>query len=212
MRRHAWMLPFAVILALGACCLTVARARDDADDKAKVEAAKKAASDVEKLADAVAAGDADALKKQADAVVKKYDDLGPIMWQMKPREKGGLGVGAKPGAIDPDASELQLIRMGGKKGPNAADLKTNKADYQRMVEVVRGIAEPAAAPSYGAKYAKPGDKTATKEKWISLSKDMQKGSDDLIDAIKTGNPKKVQDAANRLNANCNDCHTIFRDN
>ena len=86
MRRHVWWLPLAAVLTAGVCFLGVVRARDD-DDTKKMEDAKKAAPDVLGLADAVASGNPDALKKQAEAVVKKYDELMPIMWQMKPRDK-----------------------------------------------------------------------------------------------------------------------------
>ena len=209
MRRHTWISPVVGMLALGVFFLTVARARDDAEEKAKIAAAQKAAPDVEGLADAAA--DADALKKKADAIIKKYDDLGPIMWQMKPRDKGGLGVGAKPGAYDPDAIELQLLQLGNpKKGITAKDLKNNNADYQRMVQVIRGIAEP--TPSYADKYIKAGAPGATKDNWIRMSKDMQKGSDDLLGAIKSNDLKAVKKAMDNLNKNCNDCHTAFRDN
>ncbi len=86
MRRFAWWLP-AVVLMVGVCFLTIARARDD-DETAKMKAAQAAEKDVAKLADDV--GKPDALKKDVDAIVKKYDELLPIMWQMKPVERGGM--------------------------------------------------------------------------------------------------------------------------
>src|SRR5437588_9999835 len=101
MRRHTWVLPVA-LLALGVCFLTLARGRDDDDEKAKIEAAKKAEPDVKKLAEAV--GKPDELKKQADAITKKYDEMLPIMWQMKPVDKGGMQIG-KPGTFQNDSIE-----------------------------------------------------------------------------------------------------------
>ena len=206
MRRHLWLLPVAV-LAAGFCFLTLARARDDDDEKAKIEAAKKAEPDVEKLADAATSTNPDDLKKQADAIVKKYDEMLPIMWQMKPRDRGGMGVGSKAGVYDPDSIELQLLQMGGKKGPTMKDVTAHAADYQRMVEVIRGIA--AITPSYAGKFAKtPADEKV----WKGLADDMAKGSDDLIAAIKSSDDKAYKKAVNNLNHSCNECHTKFRDN
>src|SRR5262249_8059569 len=115
MKRLAWLSPVAV-LALGVCFLAVARARDD--EKEKMKAAQAAEPDVEKLADAV--GKPDELKKQAAAIIKKYEELSPIMWQMKPVERGGMQVG-KPGTFPNDSIELGLLQLG-KKSPSAKDL------------------------------------------------------------------------------------------
>ncbi len=204
MRRLTWLLP--AVLAAGVCFLTVARARDDDDEKAKMEAAKKAAPDVLKLADL--AGKPDDLKKQADAVVKKYDELMPIMWQMKPRDRGGLGVGPTPGAFPNDAIELELLQLG-KKPPPAKDIADHAADFQRMAEVIRGIA--AVTPPFGKKGG--FTKNAADEKvWSGLADDMAKGSDDLIAAVKGDDPAAFKKAVNNLNHSCNECHTKFRDN
>ena len=202
MRRLSWYLPAAGVLALGACFLTVARARDD-DEKEKIAAAKKAAADVEKLADAV--GKPDELKKEADAVAKKYEDLGPIMWQFKPAEKGGMQIG-KQGTFQNDSIELGLLQLG-KKSPSAKDITAKAADLTKLAQVSRGIAE--VTPSYAKKYAK----TPKDEKdWNGLSEDMKKASDDLAAAIKGDDDKAFKTAVNHLNTSCNDCHTKFRDN
>ena len=130
MLKSAWVLS-AALLALGIGWLAIARARDeDAEEKAKIQAAKKAAPDVNQLADNV--DNPVELKKLADAVAKKYDELLPIMWQMKPRRNGGggLGVGPTPGAYVNDCIELQLLELGGKKAPIAKDIKDHAADWQ----------------------------------------------------------------------------------
>ncbi len=209
MRKHTWLLPLAAVLAGGVLFLSVVRARDDTDkeEQAKIDAAKKAAADVVKLADAAAA-DGAALKQQADAIVKKYPkEMLPIMWQMKPRDKGGLGVGPKADAYTNDAIELQLLELGGRKAKTAKDIKDHGADWQRMTEVVKGIS--AVAPSYAKKYAKtPADEKV----WTGLCDDMSKGSDDLIDAIKKDDATAFKKAVDNLNHSCNECHTKFRDN
>jgi len=205
MRRFAWLSPVAVA-ALGVCFLTVVRAGDD-DDKDKIAAAKKAEPDVEKLADA--AGKPDELKKQADAVVKAHDEMLPIMWQMKPVDKGGMQIG-KPGTLDRDSIELGLLKLGTKKGaPTAKDLgdQAKAKDLQRMADVIRGIAE--ITPAYAPKYAK---NKQDEKAWNDLSEGMKKSSDDLRAAIKAGDDKAFVKATNDLNHNCNECHTKFRDN
>src|SRR5580704_7329133 len=108
MRRPAWLLPGLGLLALGVCFLAVARALDKGDEAEDMKAAAAAAPDVQKLADAAAAGDAAALKKLGDDAAKKYE-LKPVMWAFKPKDKGGLGVGAS--ATPPDGAELKLISL-----------------------------------------------------------------------------------------------------
>jgi hypothetical protein len=204
MRRLAWLSPVAA-LALGVCFLAVARARDDTE-KEKIAAALKAEPDAEKLADA--AGNPDALKKQAEAIIKKYDEMLPIMWQMKPSDKGGMQIG-KPGTLERDSIELGLLKLGSKKGaPTAKDLadKDKAKDLQRMADVIRGIAE--ITPAYGPKFTKNKDE---EKLWNQLADGMKQSSDDLRAAIKAGDDKAFVKAANQLNKNCNDCHTKFRD-
>lgn len=202
MKRPVWLAP-VVVLAAGLCFLSIVRARDDEDEKAKMEAAKKAASDVAKLADA--ATKPDDLKKEADAVVKKYDELLPIMWQMKPVERGGMQVG-KPGTFPNDSIELGLLQLG-KKSPSAKVIGDRASDYQRMAEVIRGISS--VTPSYAKKFAKsPPDEKV----WNGLADDMAKGADDLIAATKGDDAAAFKKAVNNLNHSCNECHTKFRDN
>ena len=189
----------------GVCFLTIARARDDDDEKAKMKAAQAAEKDVEKLADAVSKPDE--LKKQANAVVKKYDELLPIMWQMKPVEPAACSI-PPPGTFPNDSIELGLLQLG-KKPPSAADIKAKAAAYDRMAQVIHGIA--AVTPPYGKK----GDfaKTPADEKvWKGLAEDMAKGSDDLDAAVKSDDAAAFKKAVNNLNHSCNECHTKFRDN
>jgi cytochrome c556 len=194
MRRHAWLLPAVGALALGLSVLAVARGRDkDEDDKLKAAAA--AAPDVNKLADA--ASDPAALKKAAAAISAK-DELLPIMWAFKPQAKGGIIAGK--------GIELGLISLG-KKALPAKDLTAQSAELKRMAEVTHGIA--AVTPSYAGKFTKT---PAEAKEWTKYAEDMQKSSEELIAAVKGNNAKGIKDAANHVNASCNDCHTKFRDN
>jgi hypothetical protein len=196
MRKYVGVAP-VVVLVMGAWLLDMGRAAP------AVPGAANAA--VEKVADAV--NNPAQLKKQAADLASNFE-LQDVAWTLKPREKGGLGVGKTPGAIDPDAIELQLLRIGNTKKPVPADdLKTNKADYQRMAEVVRGIAE--AMPGFVTKYTKNAKEA---KQWVGFADDMQQGSSDLIAAIKGNNLQAIKLAAGKLNLSCNGCHTVFRDN
>lgn len=198
----------AVLLALGCLFLAPARGRDD--DKEEKEKAIKTAAAKEVLLKLVGAIDGgakeDDVAKQAAAIGKMHE-IGPVMNQFKPREKGGLGIGDKPDAILPDAIELKFIALGNpKKMISKGDLTAQQADLVKAAEVSLAISH--VAPSYAAG---EGRKGAEVKEWNKDCEDMRKGSQTLIDAIKTGEPKKVQDAANRLNGSCNACHTAFRD-
>jgi hypothetical protein len=198
----------AVLAALALGLVAVCRGRgDDAEDKENMQKAALAKEPVLKLVGAIESGAKDEdVKKQAADVGKKYD-IKHVMWQMKPRDKGGLGVGPTPDAIQPDAIELKLIALGNpKKVISQKDLTAQQGDLVKMVEVSEAIA--AVAPSYAAN---EGRKPAEQKKWNEYCEDMHKGSKELIDAIKGGDPKKVQVVADKLNASCNSCHTDFRD-
>jgi cytochrome c556 len=210
MRKHTWILASAaaLLLALGGLFLAAARSPDD--DKEEIEKMMKAAAAKEAVLKLVGAIDGgakvDDAKKLADEIGKKHE-IGAVMNQFKPREKYGLGVGDKPDSIQPDAIELKLIALGNpKKLIPKAELTAQQTDLVKIAEVSLAIGY--IAPSYAAN---EGRKGAEIKEWNKDCEDMQKGSQGLIDALKSGDPKKVQDAANRLNASCNSCHTGFRD-
>jgi hypothetical protein len=194
----------AVLLALGAFFLATAHGRDD-DEKAKAKKTEAAQEAVLKLIGDIGGKDADVQKAAAEIAAKH--DIESVMNQFKPREKGGLGVGAKAGAILPDAIELKLIALGNpKKMIPKADLNSQKADLQKMAETSLAIAE--ITPHYAPKKDEPGK--AIKD-WLKFSEDMKKQSKDLVGAVKSGDPKMVQKASLTLNSSCNACHTMFRD-
>jgi len=193
----------AILLALGAFFLATAHGRDD-DDKEKIKKTAAAKEAVLKLVGDLGK-DAD-LKKEAAAVAAKHD-IEYVMNQFKPRDKGGIGVGAKPGAILPDAIELKLIALGNpKKMISKADLASQQADLQKMAQTTLAIAE--TTPYYAPKKDEAGKPI---KDWLKFSEDMKKQSKDLVGAVKSGDPKMVQKASLTLNSSCNACHTTFRD-
>jgi cytochrome c556 len=194
----------AILLALGAFFLAAAHGRDD-DDKEKAKKTEAAKEAVLKLVGDMSGTNGDVKKEAADIAAKH--DIEFVMNQFKPREKGGLGVGAKPGAITPDAIELKLIALGNpKKMISKADLASQKADLQKMAETSLAIAE--ITPHYAPKKDEAG---APIKDWLKFSEDMKKQSKDLVGAVKSGDPKMVQKASLTLSSSCNACHTEFRD-
>jgi hypothetical protein len=196
----------AVLAALGLCVLAVGRGRgDDAEEEAKKKKAIEAAPDVAAVVDALDKGmKEEELRKKAEAVAKKQG-ITPIMWQMKPRDKGGVGVG-KPGDFTEDSIELELLALGSKKGIKKDELVAKKDALIKMAQTSIAIAH--MTPSFAAE---EGRKPAEQKKWNQYAEDQKKASQDLIDAINSGDPKKVNDVANKVNKTCNDCHTDFRD-
>jgi hypothetical protein len=169
----------------------------DDDDKEFLKEAKAAQDEVVKLmATMEKGGDA---KKQLEAITKKYDQLKPLMYVFKPRAKGGLGVGPEGKA---DGIELKISALG-KKGIAPAGLRKEQADLMKIAAVSKAMADVADQyPSYGKKDVAG---------WKDLNNDMRKGADELIAAVKSGDPAKVKAAANNLNASCTSCHAKFRD-
>ena len=203
MKQHARLLSGALAAAaLAALFLAPARGRDD-DDKEKTMKTEAAKVDVLKLVGDLNGKDED-IKKEAAVIAMKHD-IEFVMNQFKPREHHGLGVGVAPGAVKWDGIETELLFLG-KKALPAKDLAAQKADLQKMAEVTLAIAH--VAPNYAPKKDEPGMPI---KDWLKFSDDMTKQSKDLLDAIKGGDPKMVQDKANTLNGSCNSCHTEFRD-
>jgi hypothetical protein len=194
------------VLALCLCLLTSKVTRgDDDDDAADIKEAAKATDALKKLIDAIETNkDAKEIAKLADELNKKTD-LKHIMWAAyKPREKGGLGVGAKPGAIRPDGIEAKIISMSKKPLP-AKQLQNESEELIKMAEVSRAIAEI-------ADRNKPQKDEPKKPKadWPKYNDLQKKSSKDVIDAVKAKDPDKVLDATKNLYSSCTNCHSVFR--
>src|SRR5436190_24345395 len=101
-----------VVVALAsACLLSVAADDEPKDNKEVVEA-------ITKQADGMTKKDWDAASREGADIAKKHS-LEDIMNLMKLRRKnpkgagyvGGVGLGAKPGAIAPDGIEAKIINL-----------------------------------------------------------------------------------------------------
>jgi cytochrome c556 len=171
----------------------------DDEDKAFLKEAKEAQAMVVQLMTTMEKGGD--TKKQLEEMTKKYDQLKPLMYVFKPRAKGGLGVGPEGKA---DGIELKISALGKPRGGlSPAQIRAQAADLLKIAAVSKAMADVADHyPSYGKK-----DVAA----WKDLNNDMRKGADELIAAVKSGDPAKLKTAANNLNASCSSCHSKFRD-
>jgi hypothetical protein len=200
MRLYARVLAVSgVVLALGVCLLS-AVGPGRADEKEK----KDIIDAVNKMADSFQKGDKDALKKQTEDLCKGAP-LEGIMELLKLRTKDGLGVGAKPGAIQPDGIEAKVQALA-KKELTAQDLTQQAADLEKMAYIIGAVSQ---AADYNTPKKKVGEKDP--KDWKSWTDDMQSATGDLAKAIKAKNPKDIKTAASKLNGSCNNCHGVFRD-
>jgi len=200
MSRHARALicGATLILVIGLMTQGTSRADDDED-----KAIKEAQKDTVELAKAIEEG------KDTKAITtrmkKKYEELNTIMQAFKPTTKKGLGTGIGDKGAG-DGIESKIISLG-KRAPTAAALASQKRALIKMAYINLAIAE--MTTHYPP--TKPKGGKGVKD-WQQHTADMKKSTKDLIDAIKSGDPKKVKEIANNLNSSCNNCHTDFRDN
>jgi hypothetical protein len=194
---------FAVAVLLFGVALLCGPARADDEDEKKVKAAAEA---VRKLATQLDDKDIAAKAK----AVRDKNDIEFVMHQMKPRGKGGMGVGVKgPPAYlgeKKDSIELAVIDFATRrKALPAEDIKATQEDLLQLARVTQAIAE---INMHNPAPPKPGAKPAN---WTLYNKEMKAGSQDLTAAIKAGDAEKFKTAAVRLNNSCVNCHMEFRD-
>jgi hypothetical protein len=163
------------------------------EDRKRIQAAQK---DLLDLAKAIEAGQAD--PKKIAAFPKKYPDLDDLMIGLKPRDKGGIGVGPKGPT---DGIELKLNELG-KRALSKKQLDKEAKDLLRIGYISLAFAK------VTHEYA-PGPKDAAASKarlWRDFTEEWSKASQGLIDSVKAKDPDAVRRAAQKLNEACNNCH------
>jgi cytochrome c556 len=156
--------------------------------------------EVLKLAAAIKAGNAAAVKAQAAALAK--EDLEDVMNVLIPRSKGGVGVGRTPGKIIPDGIELKLQAMG-RDVPGAAALAREAEALEEMSFILAAVAEVALAKG------KPKDK-GDKKDWETFGGEMKEASAALRKAVQGKGGAEVKTVSTRINNNCAACHSTFK--
>jgi cytochrome c556 len=181
------MLTAAVVLGFG----MLAASSNAADDEKEVREV------IQKMAGAIEQGKEGDAKKMADKL--KNADLEDIMNLMLPRKaggKGGVGIGAKPGAITPDGIERKVQALEKAAPPEAEIPDLEKAGY-----IMKAIA--LATPNKVPKGKNP-------KNWSKYNDDYQKTAQEFIEAAKKKDPKAVQAAAKKLNNACVSCHNDYK--
>lgn len=158
--------------------------------------------------------DAEAAKlAKSKAIDGEVYVLMELLEKRKPNDKGGVGIGPKAGAIQPDGLEALLINMK-RRIPPVARAGANQK------HVIRGLYQLAAVNAIAAhlpvKKAKSGDKL---KQWQGYSKDTVKQTITLAKSLKELNdPNKAtaamasaKKAGAAINASCISCHNAFRD-
>jgi cytochrome c556 len=214
-----WVAVLAATCVFGLGLLVAIGPGSAADKDEKVTPEQKAAREearatVEQIADMI--GDdkkAEDVQKRAKELAKKMmeADFGvqavePVMVPLKLRSKGGMGVGAKAGAYDPDGIEAKIMGLA-KKKLTAAELKNQADDIAKAAKVTAAIAEV-------AELHKPEKKVGDKrpEDWAKWSKEMRDSALELADLAKAKkpDPDAIKKTSMKLNSTCTDCHDKFR--
>jgi hypothetical protein len=139
---------------------------------------------------------------EAPCVATKYD-IGHVMHAaFKPRDKGGIGIGAKPDTVLPDSIELKIITLA-KRTPAPAELAQEAAEIARMAAITRAVAE--LTRHWGPKQKNdPHDLKL----WALYTDDMKRGADQLRQAARSREPDAVNEAATFLYDACINCHRL----
>jgi hypothetical protein len=174
-----------------------------ADEDVDPKVVKEAGKTLEKLARDMDKMKADDVKKVGDDMAKKYG-LDQVMYNLKTRAKHGLGVGPATASIKPDGIELKFNEL----SKEALAPATVAKEAPALIQAARVTAALARViPSFPEPPVTPPPPAGT---WGKLSKEMQKGSEDLEAALKKGDPKSIQTAATKVYSSCVECHKIYR--
>ena len=111
----------------------------------------------------------------------------------------------KPGKRGTPTLEAETMIKLAKK--TKAHTDAEKATLKNIAELARAVA--LLTPLY--KDLTKGN-AAKQRAWNKYSKDLERGSMELLDALESGQGKKIAQAgAQKLSRSCTDCHSQFRD-
>lgn len=151
-------------------------------------------------------GNQDAAKKTAVDAVKNIDELAKLMKMFKLRSKEGLGAGpialANPGK---DGIEM-MIRDLAREVPGG--IAKQSASLETMGYWIAAMGEMSHAAHGKVDFAGKRNKKA----WLDMSEEMRVLGLAFAKAAAGKGGKDIKDAAGRVNANCNNCHSLFRQN
>lgn len=169
---------------------------------------KGIAADIQELADRASKPDDPAFQEKAAAIAKNYPDRRPLMklFTERTRQGGGLAVGKKVGAIQPDGIDA-MLQVLVKKPLSGEALDEQGEALVRMTQIMIAVAEVMKHKCEVTK--KVGDLDPAD--WTRWFQDMEQLSLELAEAVKAKDGAQVKAAATRLQSSCIRCHRIFRE-
>lgn len=160
---------------------------------------------VKKIAEAFKSGDKEGAKKLAVNAAKKIEEIHDVMHLFKTRKQKGLGIGEKAGANPAkDGIEVALRDL-------ARDVPASVAKQADALETtgywIAALAELSIAK--GSPVPEKGKKT--KKAWTGWSEDMREAGIAFAKASASKGGQEIKSAAAKLNATCNNCHSVFKE-
>lgn len=191
MAKNVWRgaVVLALVTALGLVYVA---------DPSYAGADKKFGADLDKIAGAIKSGDKAGAEALAQKTAKKAEELADIMHLLKPRNKGGRGVGPTPQAKS-DGIEIRLRDIARDAPANTKDLEQMGYDSAAIALITKAMSP---TKDQGKK------KASDFKRW---SEEMYETSVTLAKAAKAGGSQDVKGAATKVNASCNSCHSVFRE-
>ncbi len=165
---------------------------------------KDLAGGIKQIAALIEKGDAAAAAQQAKALAKDTD-VEDVMHLLRPRKKKGIGVGKTPNTIQPDGIEQQYVKLG------RDELSPSELNKEAKALEHMGYATAAVADFTIAKPPEKSDGKKTPQAWTGYAKEMREAALAFAEAAKSKSPSSVHKAAEKVNAACNNCHSVFRD-
>lgn len=197
-----WMRFTCAGIAVAAICgAFLVVQRGTAGDDPKVLMKK-----VDAIAQAIQKKKSDKATKLAAQLAENQEEVYYVMLLFKPRNRKGYGVGKAPGAIKPDGIEV-FLREVSKGNVPANELKKHKEAMLKMAYRVSAVAEFAEHPPLLPRRTS-GKKS--KKAWLGFTKDMKTSTTAFTKAIQKGNMAAALKAGTKINASCNNCHSVFR--
>ena len=160
---------------------------------------------VKKIAAEIKKGNLEGAKKAAAAAGKDIEEVADLMHLYRPRNKGGMGWGAKAGtnpATDGLEKKIQEFAKG--VPANIADQVENNLEAAYWIAALTEVvhAKTPAKDSGGGK---------TKKAWTGFTDEMRAAGNDLIKAAAAKDGKAMAKAANKINSACTNCHSKFKE-
>jgi hypothetical protein len=168
--------------------------------RASLDAATNEA--VNGIADMLEKNDTAGAKKAAAALAK--EDYENVMHGFKPRNKKGIGVGTKPGAVTPDGVELKINAIA-RDGITAPVLAKEKDALVRMGYVTQAMGQYTLAKPW-----EPDQGKKTKQAWNEWAEKLAATAQEFTAAAKAGSAADTTKAAKNIKNTCDGCHAVFK--